>query len=207
MTRLILIRHGQTDYNLQNRYCGFSNPLLNNQGIKQSERLAARVKDIKIDKVYSSDLKRAYQTAEIIFKNNPIEKVADFREMNFGLFEGLKYEEITEIYPKLYRDWINNPIKVKIPNGEGLKDLNKRVKKRLSFMLSEHRDRTIALVIHGGPIRIILCDALKFGLKMFWQIEQDVGALNIIDYSDRLPTSVIKINDTSQLFTQEAITL
>lgn len=207
MARLILIRHGETDYNLQNRYCGFSNPSLNNRGIWQSKRLARRLKDVKIDKVYSSDLKRAYQTAEIIFENNSIEGLADFREMNFGLFDGLKYEEITKIYPKLYRNWIDNPIKVKIPDGEGLKDLSERVKKRLSFILSQHEGKTLAVVTHGGPIRIVLCEALKFDLKMFWQVEQEAAALNIIDYPKHSQSVVVKMNDIFHLLNQEEVTL
>lgn len=207
MTRLILIRHGETDYNLQNRYCGFTNPPLNNSGILQSKRLAAGLKDIRIDKVYSSDLKRAYQTAEIIFENNPIEKLADFREMNFGIFEGLRYEEIAKTHPKLYRNWISNPVKVKIPNGEGLKDLRKRVKQGLSFILSQNKDRTIALVAHGGPIRVVLCEALKFGLKMFWLIGQEFAALNIIDYVKESQALVLRLNDTSYLLTKEEVIL
>jgi alpha-ribazole phosphatase len=207
MTRLILIRHCETEYNLENRYCGFSNPPLNNKGIWQSKILARRLRDIRINKVYSSDLKRAYEIAKIVFKDNSIEKVADFREMNFGLFEGLRYEEIIKIYPKLYRGWLNNPIKVKIPNGESLEDLSKRVKERLHFILSQHKDRTIVLVTHGGPIRIILCDALKFGLKMFWQIEQEIGALNIIHYvKDRKPV-VVKMNDISHLSIKKELSL
>ena len=186
MARLILIRHGETDYNLQNRYCGFSNPPLNDKGIEQAEILATKLKDTRIDKVYSSDLKRAFETAKIIFGNNPIEETKDFREMNFGVFEGLKYEEIIEKYPKLYRKWIDNPKEVEIPGGEGLEDLSRRVKERLSFILTQydqHEDKTIALLTHGGPIRIILCSALKVDLKMFWQVNQELGTLNIIDYT------------------------
>lgn len=217
MIRLILMRHGQTDYSLQNRYCGFSNPSLNNKGIWQSKMLAARLKDVRIDKVYSSDLKRTYETAEIIFKNNSIEKVADLREMNFGIFEGLKYEDIIKKYPKLYRDWINNPMKVKIPNGERLKDLSKRVKERLSFILSQNEGKTLAVVTHNGPIRIVLCKALKFDLKTFWQIEQEISALNIIDYPGESPPClrrgfgrqaiVVKMNDISHLSNQGATVL
>ncbi len=180
--RLILIRHGQTDYNLQNRYCGFSNPALNNKGIKQAKRLAVKLKSLNVDKAYSSDLKRAIQTAKIIFRDLPIEKVSDFREMNFGIFEGLTYEEIIKINPKLYRKWIANPAKVKIPDAEGLRDLNKRVKKRLAHIILQNKNKTIAVVTHSGPIKVILCDILKYGLRQFWQIEQDLGALNIIDF-------------------------
>ena len=199
VTRLILIRHGETDYSLQNRYCGFSNPSLNNKGIWQSKKLADGLGDLSPVKVYSSDLKRAYETAKIIFRNNSIEKVVDLREMNFGLFEGLKYEEIVRKYPKLYRDWVDNPEKIKIPNGESLSDLRKRVKERLSFILSQQEGKTLAVVTHGGPIRVILCDALKSDLNMFRQIGQKIGALNIIDYAEESSPVVVKMNDTSYL--------
>jgi broad specificity phosphatase PhoE len=172
---------------------------LNNKGIWQSKKLAAKLKDIRIDKVYSSDLIRAYQTAKIIFKNNSIEKLADLREMNFGLFEGLKYQDIVRKYPTLYRDWVDNPEKVRIPAGEGLKDLSKRVKERLSFILSQYEGKTLAVVTHGGPIRVILCDALKFDVNMFWKIRQEIGALNIIDYAKESAPVVVKMNGTSHL--------
>lgn len=207
MTRLILIRHGETDYGLQHKYCGFSNPPLNNNGIYQSEKLAAKLKGIEIDKVYSSDLKRAYESTSIIFKDNPIEKIVNFREMNFGILEGLRYEEILQKHPEIYKDWINNPLKVRIPNGESLRDLSKRVKERLSFILARHRDEIIAVVTHAGPIRVILCDILNYSLKDFWRIEQDVAAYNIIDYSGKLEPRVIKMNDTSCLSIKEEITL
>jgi broad specificity phosphatase PhoE len=119
--------------------------------------------------------------------------------MNFGIFEGLKYEEIIEKYPKRYKDWTDNPIKVKIPEGETLESLSKRVREGLSLILSQHKDSEIALVTHGGPIRIILCDALRYDLEMFWQIEQEVCALNILDYSKKSLPSVVKINDVSHL--------
>jgi len=203
MTRLILIHHCETDYNLQNRYCGFNDPVLNNKGIWQSKRLACRLKDVKMDKIYSSDLKRAYQTAKIIFKSNTIEKLKDFREMNFGLFEGLRYKDIIKRYRKLYGDWLCNPLKVKIPGGEGLIDLSKRVKERLSIIFAQREYGTIALVTHGGPIRIILCEALRLDLKMLRQIEQGFGALNIINYFKDSQPVVVKMNDMSHFSTQK----
>jgi len=199
MTRLILIRHAQSDYNLENRYCGFSDPRLNNKGIWQSKRMAAYLENVSVNMVYSSDLRRAYETAMIIFKNESIEKVADLREMNFGIFEGLMYKEIIEEYPELFNSWINNLTESQIPQGEGLKDLSKRIKKRLSFILSQHGGETIGMVTHGGPIRIILCDALGYDLEMFWQVEQGVCALNILDYSKESLPLVVKMNDVSHL--------
>ena len=207
MTRLILIRHGETDYNLQNRYCGFSNPCLNDKGISQSRSLAMRLSDYKIDRVYSSDLKRALQSAKIIFKNYHIEEMADFREMNFGIFEGLKYEEIIKKYPEIYQEWIDNPMCTRVPEGEGLKELTRRVIEQVDRIISQYKDKTIAIVTHGGPIRKILCTSLGYGMDMFWQIEQDIAALNIIEYSKELIPAIIKMNDTSHLLLKKKVVI
>lgn len=205
MTRLILIRHGETEYTLQERYCGFSNPPLNDKGMWQSERLAGLLEGVGIDKVYSSDLLRAYETAKIIFKNKSLERTVEFREMNFGIFEGLKYEEIIRRYPGLYTNWATDPMKIKIPEGEGLKDLIKRVEERLFSILSRHKDRTIAVVTHGGPIKVILCKLPRFGFKRFWEIRQDTGALSIIDYFEDSAPRAVKMNDISHLSMEEGI--
>ncbi len=203
MVRLLLIRHGQTDYSSQRRYCGFNNPPLNDKGIWQCQQLAACLKETKIDNAYSSDLLRARQTAKIIFGDGPIDETADLREMNFGLFEGLKYEQIIEKYPQLYRSWIDNPVNVKPPNGEGLRELSNRVEEKISEIIRRNEGKTAAVVTHSGPIRIVLCKALKSGLKELRQIEQQLSALNIIDYDEAASPSVVKINDTSHLFFKE----
>lgn len=207
MTRLILIRHGETSYNSERRYCGHSNPPLNDVGMRQSNRLAVKLKGLQIDKVYASDLARAYQTAKTAFENDPIELAPDLREMSFGLFEGLNYEQITERYPTLYRDWVDNPEKVAPPNGEGLRDLSKRVREKVSSILSQHEGKTVAVVTHGGPIRIVLCDALRLDLAMFWRIEQELGALNVIDYARGATPRVIAMNDISPLSAEETLAI
>lgn len=204
MTTLILIRHCQTDYNLAKRYCGISDPPLNYEGIEQAKRLAARLKGLSMDKVYSSALARAYDTAALIFKNKTIKKSADLREMDFGIFDGLKHEEIIKKRPKLYKNWIDNPLEVRIPGGEKPTQFRSRVRRYFSSILSRHLDEKIAVVTHGGPIRVILCDALGYDMKMFGQIEQSVGALNIIEYSTKSAPVVIKMNDTSHLLNKKA---
>ncbi len=188
---------------MQRRYCGFSDPPLNHEGIRQSQRLAVKLRDTRIDNVYSSDLIRACETAKIVFPHISIEKTADLREMNFGLFEGLTYEQNLQRYPKLYGGWLDDPEKTRIPNGEGLTDLSSRIRRRLSLILSGNRDKTAAVVTHGGPIRIVLCKALKLDLKKFWNIEQGLGALNIIDYSEIAHAVVVKMNDIAHLHVQE----
>jgi alpha-ribazole phosphatase len=202
--RLILIRHGETDYSLARRYCGFSDPPLNDEGIRQSRQLAVRLKGMRIDQVYSSDLVRARQTAEIVFPQDTVEPVADWREMNFGLFEGLTHEQILHRYATLYRNWVDDPARVKPLGGEGLRDFSKRVRERISAVVSQHEGRTVAVVTHGGPIRIALCDALQLGLTMFWQVQQALGAWNAIDYAEGVPPAVIAMNDVSHWAAPEA---
>ncbi|MDD5495754.1 MAG: histidine phosphatase family protein [Candidatus Omnitrophica bacterium] len=199
MKRLILIRHGETDCNLEARYCGFCNFPLNEKGVWQSRKLAARIKRFRIDKVYSSDLKRACQTSEILFRKAKIEKFPDLREINVGIFEGLRYEEIAERHGRLYKKWLADPFGVKIPEGESFTEMRTRVRKRLAFIASTNAGKTVAIISHGGPIRVVLNDALGRGPKRFWEITLDNCALSIIDFSAKRKPRAVKINDTAHL--------
>ena len=103
-TKLILIRHGETDGTYQKRYCGVTDLPLNKMGIEQVENASRNLKKEKIDKVYSSDMKRTIQSANIVFKDKDIEKLSSLREMNFGIFEGLTYEEIMKKHSDSYEN-------------------------------------------------------------------------------------------------------
>ncbi len=197
--KLILIRHGETDYNLHKRYCGKSNPSLNKSGVEQSIRLAERCKSMKVDKVFSSSLDRAVETAEIVFKGEYVEKLDNFSEMDFGCFEGLTYKDIMGKYPEIYRSWIDNPVRITIPDGESFKKVRLRVKRGLVTLLSQNEDKTIALVSHDGTIRIILSEALNISFKDLLRVKQNNCALNILDYSDMKAPSIIKMNDIEHL--------
>ncbi len=199
MARLILIRHGETDFNRTRRYCGTSNPPLNNMGKAQAKKLSGRLRGIDVEKVYSSDSRRALETASIIFKASIIENTDKLREIDFGAFEGLKYEELLQKHPKLYPLWLNNPAERTPPNGESFADLRKRVLDKLSYIIRLHKTGTIAIVSHGGPLRVILGSFLGHAPKDFWNIEQNTGALNIVEYTESAPPRITSINDTSHL--------
>jgi len=198
-TRLILIRHGETDYNVEKKYYGFSDPPLNDIGTWQAERLYERLKTDKIDTIYSSDLKRAYHTAKIAFKNHKITVSQDLRELNFGIFEGLTHQEITKKYSKIYNNWIEKPFTATIPEGEPLKNFQKRVLKILKLIISANRGHTVAVITHGGPIKIFLNDILKKNPNEFWMMKQESAAFNIIDYLEGTPPEIITSNDISHL--------
>jgi alpha-ribazole phosphatase len=200
-TKVILIRHGETDWSYQKRYCGFTDIDLNEKGRQQARRLLKRLSKEKIHKVYSSDMKRTLQFAEIVFKDLPAEEMLDLREMNFGIFEGLTYKDIMEImekYPKVYREWLGNPLDIIVPRGESLKTLARRVRKALKRILSQNSDKKVAVFTHGGPIRVVLCDILELDLKEVWKIEQELASISIIEFVEGRG-KVHLLNDISYL--------
>ena len=183
--KLLLIRHGLTDYNLKNQYCGFRNIGLNKIGKAQVKRIKARLKNLKIDKIYCSDLKRSYQTAKIIFGNRcRIVKDKNLREINFGIWEGLNYKQISKRFPKIYKRWLKNPFGVDIPFGEKVSDFIKRIKKELKKIIKNNPDKTVALVTHLGPMRIILNSLFGINQKDFWRLKLNPKAVYIIEYKN-----------------------
>lgn len=195
-TKLLLIRHGQTEWNLQGRYCGFLDIDLNGQGIIQAERLAARLKGQEIHKIYCSDRKRAIQTAEIIFKGREFEKAADLREINFGIFEGLTYNEIMGKHPEIYKKWYKDPLTASIPQGENLSDFKTRVINNFKSIVNFNPHKTVAVVSHGGVISIFINDILQ--TEDFWNKIPDSTSLTIIECENG--QAKIKIlNDTLHL--------
>ncbi|MCK4241229.1 MAG: histidine phosphatase family protein [Candidatus Atribacteria bacterium] len=205
--KLILIRHGESDGNLKREFSGFKDVELAKKGIWQAERLAYRLKRVPVDAVYCSDLKRARRTAEIIFQGKGIDIITNpnFREINFGEWEGYTFEEVKSRhgYGDEFGLWLENTdVKIAIPQGESLADLNNRVMNELSKILKKHqkedKDKTIAIVCHGGTIRVILCNAFNLELKYIWNIKQNSTALNIIEYYNHKGV-ISLLNDTSHL--------
>jgi broad specificity phosphatase PhoE len=199
ITRLIVVRHGETDFTSEKRYCGFSDPRLNARGRKQAERVGARLQDFAIDRVYASDLARAYETAKIACPLSSAVRSADFREMDFGKIEGLTYADCLKQYPDIYSRWLADPQNVVLPDGESWHEFFRRIMRGLSELLSMHQQETIALFTHSGPIRVVLCQIKNGPATEFWTLSQDNGAINIVDFSlDGIPT-LVRENDTAHL--------
>lgn len=193
-TRLILIRHGETPLNIRKAYYGLTNVKLNKRGIAQAKRLIPRLNKERVYRVYSSDLKRAFDFAGIIFKEKTIEKSPDLRELNLGIFEGLTHKQLLKKYPLIYANWLGDPFAVVIPEGDSLCDFRKRIKNFLKKIVSLNSGRTVAVVTHAGPIRIILNDIWKS--KDIWSIKVDLASITIIKYEAN-KASVESLNDTS----------
>ena len=205
--KLLLIRHGESEGNVNRKFCGFQDVKLTKKGIWQAKRLAQRLREVKVDAVYCSNLSRARHTAEIVFQNRGmnINIVPQLKEINFGVWEGLTFEEVKLKfgYGEYFNSWPENiDVKAVIPQGESIIELNERVTKALNEILDKHNakknDETIAIVCHGGTIRVILSNALNIGLDKIWNIGQDSTALNVINYYDH-SAFVNLINDSAHL--------
>ena len=203
--KLLLIRHGESEDNVQRKISGFSNVNLTEKGVWQAKRLAYRLKDVPVDIVYCSDLKRAIHTTNIVFGDRGIDilQKPNLKEVYLGDWESRPFEEIQSREKDRYTSWFENPDeKASAPRGESLADFNDRVMTEVNNILQKNnhgeKDKTIAIVCHGLAIRIVLCNALNLELKNIWYIKQKSTALNIIDYNGS-KRFVSLLNDTSHL--------
>ena len=201
MKRLIFIRHGETDYTLREKCCGQIDMELNAKGIAQAKRLRTELNGIKIDRVYASDLKRAYQTAQIIFNNKTILKRKGLRELDFGHFSGLTYKQINRLYPKAYKTLMNDLAKAKPLGGESIRHFVNRVERCFNRIFNQNAKNTVAIVSHIGPIRIIHLKIQGENLSNFWEIQQNPGSFRIIEFRKENKRG-IKINSNPLLKAQ-----
>jgi alpha-ribazole phosphatase len=183
-TRLYLVRHGQVADGHTQRYHGNNDIGLSPAGMRQLENLAARLKSALLAAVYASDLSRSRQGAEILGRERrlAVQTVPEFREINFGVWEGLTFAEIAERFPEELEGRFSDLAGYRIPGGESLTDLSDRVLPKLKEILARHDGQALALVAHAGVNRVILCDALNLPLAHLFRLDQNYGCLNIIDY-------------------------
>lgn len=200
MTKLLLVRHGITEFNSNRRFCGYSDIELSATGYKQVERLRGRLADEQIDAVYCSDLRRAVVTAEIISSGYEVDIVtcSELREINYGDAEGLTFDEIDRLYPELAESITNFSSELNFPGGESFDKFTGRVSK-FSDQLDKHApSETILIVSHGGPIRTLVCHLLDMDQSHWRQISISNASLSIVEV---LPQGAVLslLNDTSHL--------
>lgn len=179
--RLVLIRHGLTDWNIQRRYLGLTDMGLNEEGVRQAAIVKERLAHEHIDRVYSSDRKRARDFASLVFGDIKITALPELREIEFGAFEGLTYKEIMERYPDEYTAWINDPLNASIPGGESVRDVRRRVMKAVETIAKENAGRSAAVVTHAGPMAIVKREFS--GSKDFWAEWPEPACVTILELS------------------------
>jgi broad specificity phosphatase PhoE len=185
-TRLILIRHGETDWNVQKKYCGYKDVPLNARGRKQARLLRTRLGSIPIDAIYTSDLKRAVETARLASGNAKMIRIRGLRELNFGALEGLDHAEIMKKYPVPYSKWLKNPFKRhSIPKAESMGAFKRRIAKSIKEILAANEGKTVAIFCHGGTISVFFTRIL--GKKGFWRYVPKSTSVSIVEYRGRKP--------------------
>lgn len=198
--RLILVRHGQTEWNAGGRYQGQSNVALSNTGRKQARFLAERFPVRQLDAIYTSDLDRAKETAECVGKRLGLTVCPEkaFRELSFGDWEGLTYQEISSRWPEEAEKLFTAPDELVIPHGETFRDLQKRALDKIYSLYEKHIDQTVAVFAHGAINKTILAGLMHIPLHYLWSLRQDNTAVNILRLDDGY-VMVELINSTSHL--------
>lgn len=158
--QIFLLRHGETHWNREGRCQGVSDIELNELGHQQASEVAAHLSSRRIDAVYSSHLRRARRTAEIVGGPHdvPVKIEPDLRELDHGEMEGLTFLEVRERFAGLIEQWRSQPVAVALPGGERLIDVDRRVWSALNRIVETHDDEdTIVVVSHSFPILSVLC--------------------------------------------------
>lgn len=199
-TKLILVRHAETDWNKESKYQGQKDVNLNATGKSQAEKLGKYLADKKIDVIYSSDLKRASETAGIVNKYHKlqIEKDQRLREISFGDWEGMTYGEIKEVYPDNFRKWFENPVLTAPPAGETLSEFEKRIINIFSEIIEASDGRSVSVFTHGGVIKVYLSYLLGVSVQNYWQFKVSSTGVSIVSIYGEKPI-IESVNITEHL--------
>jgi broad specificity phosphatase PhoE len=203
-TRLILVRHGQTEWNRNWRVQGHTDISLDEVGRAQAERVARRLAGEPVTAVYASDLTRAEETAQRIADKRGlrVETSPLFREANYGLWEGMTVTEIEAGYPEAYRLWRKDSLRNRAPEGETLEELQQRALAGVAEILIAHGGESVVIVAHGGSIRSLICGLLGWPLAVHRQLRLDNASISRIDYGPYGP-ALTQFNDTCHLAPSE----
>ena len=195
--RLILVRHGATEWSAALRYQGWSDVPLSPEGLEQARLLAERLRAEAVAGVYSSDLARALDTAGQIAAQHRLSVVSlpDLREANFGRWEGLTFEEISRQDHQLAAAWAADPARIAPPDGETVVQVIERMNRAVRRIEAELGEGTAVAVTHGGAIRAFLCHVLGVPAERLWQFQVDAGSITVLEFH---PAGAIlsRLNDT-----------
>ena len=199
MLRLYFMRHGETVWNTERRYQGMTDSELSEEGLRQAECAAKRFKNIKIDKIYASPLKRAMKTAEKIAAEKGLEIISedDFREIHFGEWEGKTVPELTEKYGESYTNFIREPHKYGFPGEGSVENVINRIKPGIDRLIAED-EGNVLIVSHGGIIRLMIMYIMGLDSSWFTKMWINNTGVSIVEIkNDR--RLLLTLNDSAHL--------
>jgi probable phosphoglycerate mutase len=186
MTRIYLVRHGQTAWNKEEIFRGRTNVPLDETGLRQAELVGRYFKGMEIHGIYSSPLARARETAEKIAQlhNLKVQPLQGIIDMSFGNWEGQSHRDIQKNDKETYHQWVETPHLVRLPGGESLDDVRMRAMAALDEVIQKHPGKTLVLVTHRVVNKVLISGILGLDSSHFWQIAQDTTAINLIQHRD-----------------------
>ena len=201
-TKIIAVRHCEAVGNSERIFCGRLDSDITENGMLQLESLAERMKNVHIDAIYSSPLKRAVKTAEAINKyhNLKINTENDLMEINGGVWEGKKWASFPKLYPQDSYNWNIRPCDFAPENGESMRELYDRIWKAVLLIAEKNRGRTVCAVSHGCAIRNLICRAKNWEIERLNEIEWcDNTAVNVIEFDENMNPKLTTENDSSHI--------
>lgn len=200
MVRLLLIRHGATAWTAAGRFQGQTDVPLSPHGQQQVAALAQRLRGETLQRLYASDLQRAWETAEVIAVPHRLSLHAEprLREIAFGRWEGFTYATLQQQESERVARWERDPLHVAPPGGETLRQLAERVQAVYTELVHLAEDITIGLVAHAGPLQVLLCLALGLPAHAYWQFAMAPASLS--ELAVYAPGAILtRLNDTHHL--------
>jgi broad specificity phosphatase PhoE len=196
---IFLVRHAESVWNRQKKLQGQKDPALSPYGREEAKRLARRFKGLKFAAAYSSPLKRAYETAEIIRgKRAKIVREEGLKEIGLGSWEGRTVSQIRKTYGDAFRQWALRPSRVTVPNGEDFKDFVARVRSTLRSIERKHREGNVLVVCHGGVISTYVTQVLHLPPDDVWCLAVKNASLTIVNAGPGIH-KIVTFNDIGHL--------
>ena len=200
--QLILVRHGETEFNRTDRFRGRIDVPLNEAGLWQAEMAAGAIRErYHVSAVYSSPLSRAMKTAEPIAREAGLvaRSLPGLLEFSYGDWDGKSYEEVAKEYPEKYHLYLTEPRRAEIPGGENLDDFRRRVAAAVEQAVSSHPDETIVLVAHRLVCRMMVCHLLDLEDEKLPRLEVDNASISLFEKREPEGWVALLLNDTCHL--------
>ena len=200
-TTVLLIRHGETEWNKLGKFQGCTDIALAEEGIKQAELLKNRLNG-NFDYIYSSPLIRAIETANILSSSTDKEVIlaSEIREINFGEWEGLTIHEIAEKYPEVFKAWRTDKRESYICGGDSsINNAANRAKNCILDIVKKHKGKKIVIVAHGGIIKAGLIGLFGWDMTMYHKMALGNTCINKLTFDEDLMPALITLNDTNHL--------
>lgn len=200
-TTLLLVRHGETEWNKLGKFQGCTDIELSKNGINQAKNLKEKLNG-DFDYIYSSPLKRAYETARVVAEDTSkdVTVLKDIREINFGDWEGLTINQIAEKYPEIFKVWRTDKEEAPFVGGDAsIRNAVNRALNCVIEVIKNHKGEKIVIVAHGGIIKATLIGLFKWDMSMYHKMALGNTCINTITFNDELKPVIVNINDVSHL--------